>query len=128
MIIFISRRDNDLKVQDLINITCYEALSKLRDVDERQILHTMFIRDISDAKTSSSLIEFFLRRQIDHLSFHSMKRSNKNAKTKRLIFFQSAKKMIHSFFVRKALLQLIITLFDVSQTQQMIDVCKIKIN
>jgi hypothetical protein len=110
MIIFISRRDDDLKVQNLINITCYEALSKLRDVDERQILHTVFIRDISDAKTSSSLIEFFLRRRIDHLSFHSMRRSNKNAKTERFIFFQSAKKMFHSFFVKKALLQLIITL------------------
>ncbi len=79
MIIFISRRDDDFKVQNLINITCYEALSKFRDVNERQILHTMFIRDISDAKTSLSLIEFFFRKRINHLSFHSMKKSKKNA-------------------------------------------------
>jgi hypothetical protein len=106
MIVFISRDDDDLKVQDLINITCYEVLSKLRNVDESQILHTVFIRGISDEKTSSSLIEFFLRRRIDHLSFkRTLFSFSKDEKTERLLtLFQSAKKMFHSSFVSKALL------------------------
>ncbi len=132
MIIFISRRDNDLEVQDLINITCYEVLSKLRDVDERQILHTMFIRDIIDAKTFSSLIEFFLRRRIDHLLFHSMKRSYSHStktQNKTSYLFSISKKDVSFFFRKKSSFTIdhhIIV--DMSQTQQMIDVCKIKIN
>ncbi len=120
MIDFISRNDDDFKVQNLINITCYEVFSKLSNVDERQIFHIMFIRDINDEKTSSDLIKFFFERRINYLSIKktlfSSTKSNfystkSNEKTEHLlIFFQSAKKTSHFSFVLKAFLQLIITL------------------
>ncbi len=101
MIVFISREDDDLKVQNLINITCYEVLSKLRDVDKRQILYTMFIRDINDEKTSSDLIEFFLERRINHLSirktlfsFSKIERKNRTSS----YLFSISKKDVSLFF------------------------------
>ncbi len=53
MIVFVSRSDDDIKVQNLIDETFNEAMFEIDDVNEFQIFHTMLVRDISDRKSFS---------------------------------------------------------------------------
>jgi hypothetical protein len=67
MIVFLTWRYRDIKMQYFFDITFYEAFTKIRDVDEVEISHTFFMRcSVFNTKLSSFILKLEFDKYISY--------------------------------------------------------------